>query len=267
MDLKNRGAVKQSSADALEKHKGIGVFSGFDPTAKSLHVGSLVPLLCLLRASYHYGWKAIALVGGATVHLGGDPSFRSRERSRLETGAIECNSQAIIEQIQRIQRSFSRLYLSQAQPGGSFSIFNNLDWFSQYSALSFFRAVAESGVKMQTLLSRQCIQSREGLTYAELSYQLFQGFDFWHLWRNFQISLQIGGSDQWGNICTGLELIPKTETGHSEAVGVCTPLLTGSDGVKLGKSEGNAVWLDASLTHPFDLYQVRRGLFPYSFAL
>lgn len=243
-----RGLV-QVSTDQTELERALSeetvtYYCGFDPTAASLHLGHLVQLL-LMRRLQLAGHKPLALVGGSTGLIG-DPR-PTTERS-MQT------KEQVAEWVADIQ--------TQVQPFLSFEganaarMVNNLDWTSPLSAIDFLREVGKH-YRVGTMIKKDIVASRlnsdEGISYAEFSYQILQGLDFLELYRQYGCTLQSGGSDQWGNLTSGTELIRKAEGGSVHAIG--TPLITNSDGTKFGKSEGNAIWLNPKMTSPYEFYQ------------
>ena len=218
------------------------VYAGFDPTAPSLHVGNLVQVMALLRFA-QAGFRPIALVGGATAQIG-DPSGREDERDGMDAVTLERNVAGIHGQLEGI---FARHELN-------VTVVNNLDWTSGLAVLDFYKHFA-GHFRLSSMLGKTSVKTRldRGMSFTEFSYQIFQGLDFLHLFREHDCRIQVGGSDQFGNITAGTELIRKV-TGR-EAAGVTTSLLVSRTGEKFGKSAGNAVWLDARATSVFDFYQ------------
>ena len=250
-DLQWRGLINDcTDFDALDElvEKGnITLYCGFDPTADSLHIGHLLMILILKRFQLA-GHKPLALVGGATGLIG-DPSGRSVERpdSNLET--VEKWSNSIKGQLSQF------LDFNETEANGA-EIVNNYDWTSNVNMLDFLRDVGKY-FNVNYILAKDLVCSRldKGMTFTEFSYTILQGMDFKHLYETKKCVLQIGGSDQWGNITSGLELIRK-QLGHEEkAVGLTMPLVTKADGTKFGKTAGGAVWLDRKKTSPYELYQ------------
>ncbi len=219
-------------------------YIGFDPTADSLGVGNLVQVMTLLHFQ-KAGHKPIALVGGATGMVG-DPSGKSQERNLLNEETLQHNLQS--------QKSQLEKFLDFDCGSNSAEIVNNYDWFKGFSFLEFIRDVGKH-ISINYMLAKDSVQSRleTGMSFTEFSYQLVQGYDFYYLWKNHNIKLQMGGSDQWGNIVTGTELIRRKDGG--EAFALTTPLIKKADGTKFGKSEGGNVWLDAKRTSPYKFYQ------------
>lgn len=248
-DLKWRGLLYQQTDEAgledlLNKEK-ISLYCGVDPTADSMHIGHIVPLLTLRRFQ-SYGHKPILLVGGATGMIG-DPSGRSEERQLQTTEQVAQNVEGIRAQLERI-------FDFNSENGAQ--MVNNNDWISQISLIEFFRDYGKL-LSVNYMLAKDNVASRlnEGISYTEFSYMLLQAADFNHLYDNFGCRVQIGGSDQWGNITTGLEVIRKMHDEETKAFGFTIPLVTKADGTKFGKTAGGAVWLDAKKTSPYEFYQ------------
>jgi tyrosyl-tRNA synthetase len=219
-------------------------YIGFDPTADSLHIGSLVQIMTLVHFQ-RAGHKPIALVGGATGMVG-DPSGKSAERNLLDLDTLRHNEACVKAQLER--------FLNFNSGPNSAEMVNNYDWFSGLSFLDFIRDVGKH-ITVNYMLAKDSVQNRleTGLSFTEFSYQLVQGYDFYWLWKNKGCKVQLGGSDQWGNIVTGTELIRRMAGG--EAFAVTTPLIKKSDGTKFGKTEGGNVWLDKQRTSPYKFYQ------------
>jgi tyrosyl-tRNA synthetase len=249
-DLRWRGLVHQTTDDAglsawLEREPRT-VYCGFDPTADSLHVGSLLPLM-LLRRFQRAGHKPIAVVGGATGMIG-DPSGKSQERNLLSKDALDANVAGLREQM-RAFLDFDGRHAAE--------LVNNLDWIGPWSYLEFLRDVGKN-FPVNVMLAKDSVKGRlgrddTGLSYTEFSYMLLQAFDFVHLYDTFGCELQVGGSDQWGNITAGIDLARRMRS--VQLYGMTCPLLTKSDGTKMGKTEQGAVWLDANRTSPYQFYQ------------
>ncbi|SRX73327.1 tyrosine--tRNA ligase [Aequorivita antarctica] len=224
-------------------------YVGFDPTADSLHIGNLVPIM-LLSFYQRCGHKPVALVGGATGMIG-DPSGKSAERNLLDEAALRHNQECVKNQLSQFL-DFSSGAENQAV------MVNNYDWMKEFSFLDFIRNVGKH-ITVNYMMSKDSVKTRlsgesaEGLSFTEFTYQLIQGYDFLHLYKNLNCTLQMGGSDQWGNITTGTELIRRIAGGKGYAL-TC-PLITKSDGSKFGKSEGGNIWLDANRTSPYKFYQ------------
>ena len=234
----------------LEEHLSKGMASaylGFDPTADSLHIGHLVGVMTLLHFQ-RSGHQPVALVGGATGMIG-DPSFKSAERNLLNKDTLDHNVACIQKQLAKF------LDFSGKQPNKA-ALVNNYDWMSQFTFLDFIREVGKH-ITVNYMMSKDSVKRRledgNGLSFTEFSYQLIQGYDFYHLWKNQNCSIQLGGSDQWGNIVTGTELIRRM--GGGSAFALTVPLITKADGTKFGKTEGGSVWLDPEKTSPYAFYQ------------
>ncbi|WP_345948213.1 tyrosine--tRNA ligase [Mucilaginibacter sp. PAMB04274] len=221
-------------------------YIGFDPTADSLHVGSLATIMTLIHFQ-RAGHKPYALVGGATGMVG-DPSGKSAERSLLSEDALQHNLQGIQAQLEK--------FLDFTSGANSAEIVNNYDWFKEFSFLNFIRDVGKH-ITVNYMMAKDSVKSRltgdSGMSFTEFSYQLIQGYDFYYLWKNKSCVLQMGGSDQWGNIVTGTELIRRKDGG--EAYALTTQLIKKADGSKFGKSEGGNIWLDPAQTSPYKFYQ------------
>lgn len=247
-DLKWRGLLAQTTdetelAKALEKP--ITAYIGFDPTAPSLHVGNLVVLLVLRRLQLA-GHKPIALVGGATG-LVGDPSGRNDERTLNEESLVS-------DWVARIRNQVSKFLDFDAKSNPAIVV-NNLDWTKDLSALDLLRGIGKH-FSVNQMLSKDSVSSRlesGGISYTEFSYQVLQALDYLELYRRHDCTLQLGGSDQWGNIVAGLDLIRKVDGGSAHALTV--PLLTKTDGSKFGKTASGSVWLDPEMTSPYAFYQ------------
>lgn len=245
-ELKWRGMlhdIMPGTDDLLNKEMVCG-YIGFDPTADSLGVGNLVQIMTLLHFQ-QAGHKPIALVGGATGMVG-DPSGKSAERNLLDEKTLQYN--------QDCQRKQLEKFLDFNCGANSAEIVNNYDWFKGFSFLEFIRDVGKH-ISVNYMLAKDSVKNRleNGMSFTEFSYQLVQGFDFFYLWKNKNVKLQMGGSDQWGNIVTGTELIRRKASG--EAFALTTPLIKKADGTKFGKSENGNIWLDRRKTSPFKFYQ------------
>ncbi len=245
-ELKWRGMLHDMTPGTeaqLNKEMTAG-YIGFDPTASSLHIGNLATIMLLVHLQ-RAGHKPFALIGGATGMIG-DPSGKSEERKFLDEEVLKHNQTCIKKQLGR--------FLDFESSANSAEMVNNYDWFKEIGFLQFLREVGKH-LTINYMLSKDSVQKRleTGISFTEFSYQLLQGYDFYWLYKNKNIKLQMGGSDQWGNITTGTELIRRKDGG--EAFALTTPLLTRSDGQKFGKSEGGNVWLDASMTSPYKFYQ------------
>ena len=219
-------------------------YIGFDPTADSLHIGSLVQIMILVHLQ-KCGHKPYALIGGATGMVG-DPSGKSKERNLLNKETLEHNLNCVKNQLEK--------FLDFDCGDNSAVIVNNFEWFEHLSFLDFIRDNGKH-ISINYMMAKDSVKSRleTGLSFTEFSYQLVQGFDFYWLWKNKQCKVQLGGSDQWGNIVTGTELIRRKSGG--EAFAVTTPLIKKSDGGKFGKTEEGNVWLDKTKTSPYKFYQ------------
>ena len=246
-ELTWRGLVQDiSDPEALSKLKQGDVFYlGFDPSAPSLQVGNLVPLIVSIHLT-KAGFNPILLFGGATGSIG-DPGGRSSERNLLELEQVANNV--------KLQEQQARAIWQSAGSSIAPTFVNNIEWTKDITALSFLRDVGKH-FTVNYMLAKDSIKSRlggEGISYTEFSYMLLQAFDYLHLYQTKRCRLQIGGSDQWGNLTAGLELIRRKIQG--EAYALSFPLITNSEGKKFGKSEGNAVWLDPSMTSPYKFHQ------------
>lgn len=248
-ELKWRGMVQDimpGTEEILLKEQVTG-YVGFDPTADSLHIGSLVPILLLVHLQ-RAGHKPIALAGGATGMVG-DPSGKSEERNLLDEETLQRNLEGISKQLKK------HLNFDPSLPNAA-EIVNNYDWFKGYSFLNFIRDVGKH-ITVNYMMAKDSVKKRlegaNGMSFTEFSYQLVQGYDFYWLYANKNCKLQFGGSDQWGNIVTGTELIRRKTGG--EAFAFTCPLITKADGGKFGKTEKGNVWLDAEKTSPYQFYQ------------
>ncbi|UTW65095.1 tyrosine--tRNA ligase [bacterium SCSIO 12643] len=236
--------IMPGTEELLQKEMVTG-YAGFDPTADSLHIGNLVPIMLLVHLQ-RAGHKPIALVGGATGMIG-DPSGKSSERNLLDLDVMNQNLEAQKKQLQQ--------FLDFDCGENSASVVNNYDWFKDMNFLSFIRDTGKH-ITVNYMMSKDSVKNRlagEGMSFTEFTYQLIQGYDFYHLYTNQNCKLQIGGSDQWGNIVTGTELIRRKAKG--EGFALTAPLIKKADGSKFGKSEGGNVWLDAKKTSPYKFYQ------------
>ncbi len=247
-DLKWRGLFSQSTDEKalIEALKNpTTLYIGFDPTAPSLHVGNLVVLLALRRFQLA-GHIPIALVGGATGLIG-DPSGKNEERSLNTTDVVAA-------WVERIRVQVSKYLDFQAKPNAAI-VANNLDWTSPLSAIEFLRDIGKH-FSVNQMLAKDSVASRleaGGISYTEFSYQVLQSYDFLELYRRHNCTLQLGGSDQWGNIVAGLDLIRRVESGSGHALTI--PLLAKADGSKFGKTAGGAIWLDPEMTSPYAFFQ------------
>jgi tyrosyl-tRNA synthetase len=245
-ELKWRGILQDimpGTEELLNKEMVKG-YIGFDPTADSLGIGNMAQVMTLLHFQ-KAGHKPIALVGGATGMVG-DPSGKSQERNLLDEETLQKNLDGQRKQLEKFLDFNCGL--------NSAEIVNNYDWFKNFSFLEFIRDAGKF-ITVNYMLAKDSVQNRleNGMSFTEFSYQLIQGYDFYHLWKNHGIKLQMGGSDQWGNIVTGTELIRKKDGG--EAFALTTQLIKKSDGTKFGKTEGGNIWLDRNKTSPYKFYQ------------
>ena len=247
-ELKERGLVYQTTdEDSLVKHlneESVKLYVGFDPTADSLHIGHLLPILMLRRFQQH-GHVPIALVGGGTGMIG-DPSFKDQERQLNTLETVQNWSQSIKNQLSR--------FIDFDNEENPAIIANNYEWLGKLSMIDFLRDVGKN-FTINYMMSKESVKRRieTGISYTEFAYQLLQAYDFLKLYDNYGCLLQLGGSDQWGNITSGIELMRRERDVQGYALTM--PLITKADGTKFGKSEGNAVWLDAEKTTPYEFYQ------------
>ena len=247
-ELKERGLVFQTTdEEALRKalaEGNVSFYSGYDPTADSLHLGHLVPILVMKHLQLA-GHKPYALVGGATGLIG-DPSFKDTERSLQTKDTVEGWVWSIQAQVSR--------FLDFENGDNKAEMVNNYDWFSDISFIDFLRDVGKY-FTVNYMMSKESVKKRieTGISYTEFAYQIMQGYDFFELNRQYGVTLQIGGSDQWGNMTAGTELLRRKADKTAHVITV--PLITDATGKKFGKSEGNAVWLNADKTSPYEMYQ------------
>ena len=250
-ELESRGLIAQTTGgDALAQHLASGsrtLYCGFDPTADSLHIGSLVPLL-MLRRFQLAGHKPIALVGGATGLIG-DPSFKAQER-KLNTPDVVANW------VDKLRSQVSR-FIDFNSGENSAEVVNNLDWVGDMNVLDFLRNVGKH-FSVNNMINKESVKQRieregEGISFTEFTYMLLQSYDFAELYQRNNCTLQIGGSDQWGNITGGIDLSRRMHGG--QVFGLTMPLVTKADGTKFGKTESGTVWLDAAKTSPYAFYQ------------
>ena len=248
-ELQERGLVQDimpGTEEQLMKEMTSG-YIGFDPTADSLHVGSLLPITLLMRLQ-RAGHKPYALVGGATGMVG-DPSGKSAERNLLDIETIQHNCDGIRKQLEHF------IDFNSDAPNAAVMV-NNYDWFKDISFLDFIRDVGKH-ITVNYMMAKDSVQKRletGGMSFTEFTYQLIQGYDFYHLFKTHKVCLQMGGADQWGNMVTGTELI-RRKAGGGDAFAFTCKLITKSDGSKFGKSEGGNVWLDRERTSPYMFYQ------------
>ncbi len=251
-ELKWRGML-HDSMPGVEEHLAEAMRSayvGFDPTADSLHIGNLVPIM-LLAHYQRCGHKPVALVGGATGMIG-DPSGKSSERNLLDEKTLRYNQEAIKNQL-------SHFLDFENDEANAAVLVNNYDWMKEFSFLEFIRDVGKH-ITVNYMMAKDSVKNRisgessnDGMSFTEFTYQLVQGYDFLHLYKTNNCTIQMGGSDQWGNITTGTELIRRI--GNGKGFAITCPLITKSDGSKFGKSEGGNIWLDAKRTSPYKFYQ------------
>lgn len=247
-ELRWRGMLQDimpGTEELLNKEQVAG-YIGFDPTGDSLHVGHLTQIMTLIHFQ-HAGHKPIALVGGATGMIG-DPSFKSAERNLLDEATLAHNVASLKHQLTK--------FLTFGEGDTDAKMVNNFDWFKEFSFLDFIRDVGKL-ITVNYMMAKDSVKKRlegeNGLSFTEFSYQLIQGYDFYYLWKNQNCKIQMGGSDQWGNIVTGSEIVRRLEQGT--VFGLTTQLIKKSDGQKFGKTESGAVWLDAKKTSPYKYYQ------------
>ena len=247
-ELRWRGMLHDSTPGVEEKLQSgrISGYIGFDPTADSLHVGSLAQIMTLIHFQ-RAGHKPFVLVGGATGMVG-DPSGKSAERNLLSAEVLQHNLNGIQKQLEK--------FLDFELGENKAEVVNNYDWFKNFSFLDFIRDAGKH-ITVNYMMAKESVKKRlegeTGMSFTEFSYQLIQGYDFYYLWKNRNCMLQMGGSDQWGNMVTGTELIRRKDQG--EAFALTTQLIKKSDGSKFGKSEGGNIWLDPTKTSPYQFYQ------------
>ncbi len=250
-ELTWRGMIHQMMPGTEEqlKKEMTTAYLGIDPTADSLHIGHLVGVM-MLRHFQRAGHKPLALIGGATGMIG-DPSMKSQERKLLDEATLRHNQEAIKKQL-------SKFLDFESDAPNAAEMVNNYDWMKEFSFLDFIRDIGKH-ITVNYMMAKDSVkkrlsgESREGMSFTEFSYQLCQGYDFLHLYKEKNCKLQLGGSDQWGNITTGTELIRRTTGG--EAYALTCPLITKADGGKFGKTESGNVWLDPNYTSPYAFYQ------------
>ncbi len=252
-ELKWRGLIHDMipGTEELLKEKKVTGYIGFDPTADSLHIGNLVPIIILMHFQ-RAGHKPLAVIGGATGMIG-DPSGKSTERNLLDEETLRKNEAGVKKQLERF------LDFDPAKPNAA-EMLNNYDWTKDVKLIDFIRNIGKH-ITVNYMMAKDSVKKRlnpdadnqSGMSFTEFTYQLFQGYDFLHLYRTKNCVLQMGGSDQWGNITTGTELIRRIEGGKAYALTV--PLITKSDGTKFGKTESGNVWLDPEKTSPYKFYQ------------
>lgn len=246
--LKERGFIEAMTSENLNEmvNKPLKVYCGFDPTSDSLHIGNMVAIMGLAWFQ-RCGHTPVAIVGGATGMIG-DPSGKSAERQLLDHETIQSNLKGIQKNLEAV--------LHMNDPSTRLVIYNNSEWFQRFSMIEFLRDVGKY-FRVGPMLAKDSVKARlhseEGLSFTEFSYQVLQGFDFYHLYKNDSVMIQLGGSDQWGNITAGIDLIKKTLC--KPAYGITFPLLVRSDGQKFGKSEKGAIWLSPEKLSPYEFYQ------------
>lgn len=249
-ELAWREAINQQTDEeglrTLVDEKKISLYCGVDPTGDSMHIGHLIPFMMLKRFQLA-GHRPVILIGGATGTIG-DPSGRTSERSLQSLEQIQANVEALTAQLKK-------LFVTE-DGGGELLMVNNYDWTHKINVIEFLRDYGKN-FSINTMLAKDVVSSRldSGISFTEFSYQILQSLDFLHLYREEGVQLQIGGSDQWGNITAGLDLIRKKEGADAKAFGLTIPLMLKADGTKFGKTAGGAVWLDPNKTTPFEFYQ------------
>lgn len=249
-DLKWRGLLYQvtneENIEKLVENETVSLYCGTDPTADSLHIGHLVPFLVLKRFQ-QYGHRPVVLVGGGTGQVG-DPSFKASERDLISQEDLDKNIDGIEAQLRRI-------FNFESGKETDAILVNNYDWLKDISLISFLRDYGKH-VGVNYLLAKDAIQSRleTGISFTEFTYNIIQAIDFLHLRNSYNVKIQVGGSDQWGNIVSGIDLMRRID-GITDAEGLTIPLVTKSDGSKFGKSEGGNIWLDPEKTSPYEFYQ------------
>jgi len=247
-ELRWRGMLQDimpGTEDLLNKEKVAG-YIGFDPTGDSLHVGHLTQIMTLIHFQ-NAGHKPVALVGGATGMIG-DPSFKSAERNLLDEATLQHNVACLKKQLGK--------FLEFGEGENDAQMVNNYDWFKDFKFLDFIRDIGKM-ITVNYMMSKDSVKKRlegdNGLSFTEFTYQLIQGYDFYYLWKHHNCKVQMGGSDQWGNIVTGSEMIRRQDQGTAYAI--TTQLIKKADGQKFGKTESGAIWLDPKKTSPYKYYQ------------
>lgn len=250
-ELEWRDAInQQTDAEGLREltsQKAVSLYCGVDPTGDSMHIGHLIPFMVLKRFQLA-GHRPVILIGGATGTIG-DPSGRTTERSLQTLEQIQANVEALAAQL-------TKLFLTEDNSQAPMRIVNNYDWTHKINVIEFLRDYGKN-FSINSMLAKDVVASRldSGISFTEFSYQILQSLDFLHLYREEDVQLQIGGSDQWGNITSGLDLIRKKEGAEAKAFGLTIPLMLKADGTKFGKTAGGAVWLDPNKTTPYEFYQ------------
>lgn len=249
-ELKWRGAINQQTDEEglqeLVEEKAVSLYCGVDPTGDSMHIGHLIPFIILKRFQMA-GHKPVVLIGGGTGSIG-DPSGRNSERQLQTIEQVQHNVDKLSDQMRKLFKA--------GEEESGIRLANNADWLRPLSFLDFLRDYGKE-FNINTMLAKDIVASRleSGISFAEFSYQIIQSIDYLHLYRDEDVQLQIGGSDQWGNITAGLDLIRKKEGSEAKAFGLTIPLLLKADGTKFGKTAGGAVWLDPEKTSPYEFYQ------------
>ncbi|MDI4646640.1 tyrosine--tRNA ligase [Cohnella hashimotonis] len=250
-ELEWRDAInQQTDAEGLREltnQKAVSLYCGVDPTGDSMHIGHLIPFMVLKRFQLA-GHRPVILIGGATGTIG-DPSGRTTERSLQTLEQIQANVEALAAQL-------TKLFLTEDTSQAPMRIVNNYDWTHKINVIEFLRDFGKN-FSINSMLAKDVVASRldSGISFTEFSYQILQSLDYLHLYKEEDVQLQIGGSDQWGNITSGLDLIRKKEGAEAKAFGLTIPLMLKADGTKFGKSAGGAVWLDPNKTTPYEFYQ------------
>ncbi|MFD2115883.1 tyrosine--tRNA ligase [Paenibacillus yanchengensis] len=248
-ELQWRGAINQQTDEIglrqLVEEKSISLYCGVDPTGDSMHIGHLIPFIMLKRFQMA-GHRPVILIGGATGTIG-DPSGRQTERSLQTMDQVEENVRALTEQMKK-------LFITDGD--NQIRMVNNNDWMKNITIIDFLRDYGKN-FSINTMLAKDIVSSRldSGISFTEFAYQILQSADYLHLYRHEDVQLQIGGSDQWGNITSGLDLIRKKEGSEAKAFGLTIPLMLKADGTKFGKTAGGAIWLDPKKTTPYEFYQ------------
>lgn len=245
-ELEWRGAINQTTdregLEELTKNKAISLYCGTDPTGDSLHIGHLIPFMILKRFQLA-GHHPVIIIGGGTGAIG-DPSGRKTERTLQTESQLEHNKKALTDQMIRLFGT------------DNFTIVDNYSWLKDFTMLEFLRDYGKL-FNVNTMLNKEVVASRleTGISFTEFTYQILQAVDFLHLYRNNDVQLEIGGSDQWGNITAGIDLIHKVEGPEAKVYGLTIPLMLKADGTKFGKTAGGAIWLDPKKTSPYEFYQ------------
>lgn len=248
-ELEWRDAInQQTDAEGLRElteQKSISLYCGVDPTGDSMHIGHLIPFMVLKRFQMA-GHRPVILIGGATGTIG-DPSGRTDERTLQSMEQVQANVEALTAQMKK-------LFVTEGD--NQIRLVNNYDWTHKINVIEFLRDYGKN-FSINTMLAKDVVASRleSGISFTEFSYQILQSLDYLHLYQHEDVQLQVGGSDQWGNITSGLDLIRKKEGAEAKAFGLTIPLMLKSDGTKFGKTAGGAIWLDPNKTTPFEFYQ------------